>query len=240
MPSTITIQNTLNWLAAYVQQRPTVNVNSIANEPGLTAANRILTAMVAAPLRWNWNRAQVLGAFSTIAGTSDYIVNIPNYGYLEKATGFSSTLQDPTFELEVFPVLALDTKQNQPAKISAVIDDGAGNITFRLLPVPDLVYSVNLTYQKSITLITSLTGTWAPVPDKYSYIYEIGLLGMMQGLYNTQLYMTQMELFFRQLVSAAEGMTESERAMFLEDHLRDARATQTNLAGASQGRQARL
>lgn len=239
MPSTITVQQTLNWTAPFVVQRPTSGINGVANEPALTSANKIIAAMVAAPLRWNWNRAQILSAFTTTPGTSDYTLSIPNYGYLEKASLFLSTRTPSTFEIEVFPVLAVGSKQNEPAKISAVIDDGAGNITFRLLPVPDNAYTATLTYQKSATLLTALSQVWAPIPDKYAYIYETAMVAHMQGMYNLQAYFTGMELFFRMLVAAAEGMTESEKSMFLEDMLRDVQARAVASLSPQYGKQAR-
>lgn len=240
MPSTITVQQTLTWLQAFVLQRPTFTVNGATNEPALTSANKILASMVAAPFRWNWNRAQILTAFTTIPGTSDYTLSVPNFGYLEKATLFlAGRTPDTTFELEVFPILASDTNQNEPAKISAVIDDGAGNITFRLLPVPDNAYIGSLTIQKSPTLLTSLSQTWSPVPDKYAHIYEQAMVAHMQGMYNTQAYFSGMELFFRMLVAAAEGMTESEKALFLEDSLRDLQARSAAALSPQYGKQAR-
>lgn len=245
MPSTITVQQTLNWTAPFVVQRPTSGINGIANEPALTSANKIIAAMVAAPLRWNWNRAQIPTAFTTTPGTSDYTISIPNYGYLEKTSLFLSSRVGPnntpaqTFEIEVWPLLATDTEQNEPAKISAIIDDGAGNITFRLLPVPDNAYVATLTYQKSAILLTQLSQPWAPVPDKYAYIYETAMVAHMQGMYNMQAYFTGMELFFRMLVAAAEGMTESEKAMFLEDMLRDVQARSTASLSPQYGKQAR-
>lgn len=238
MPSTITIQQTLNWVASFVVQRPTSGVNGVANEPALTSANKIIASMLAAPLRWNWNRAQILNAFTTTPGTSDYTLSIPNYGYLEKVALFLSSNNPPTFELEVFPVLATDSKQNRPAKVSAVIDDGAGNITFRLLPPPDNAYSGTITYQKSPTILTGLSQVWT-IPDKYQHIYETALAAHLQGMYNLQAYFSGMEIFFRMLVGAAEGMTESEKAIFLEDSLRDLQARSTASLSPQYGKQAR-
>lgn len=241
MPSTITVQATLNWLGAFIGQRPVSNVNSVANEPALTTANKIIATIVAAPLRWNWNRAQIPTAFTTTPGTSDYTLSVPNYGYLEKATLFLSTrTPNTTFEIEVEPVLAVDTNQNEPAKISAVIDDGAGNITFRLIPTPDNAYVGSLTYQKSAPLLTSLSQPWAPVPDKYQQIYQTAMVAHLQGMYNIPAYLQGMEIFFRLLVSAAEGMTESEKVLFLEDSLRDVRARAAAATEVQYGRQARL
>jgi len=239
MPSTITIQQTLNWIAAYIVQRPTTGVAGIANEPGLTAANLIGQTILQPPFRWSWNRAES-SAITTTAGTSDYATALASWGWLERATGFLSTNDPPTFELEVAQVMPKDTRQNRPRYIMPILDDNAGNITFRLVPTPDAAYAINLTYQKVWPLATGLgAATWSPIPDRYAFLYERGLLAHMQGMYSAQLYAINIELFWRQLVGAAEGLTETEKAIFLEDKLRQFRTQQAGTMSVPQGRQAR-
>jgi hypothetical protein len=119
-------------------------------------------------------------------------------------------------------------------------DDGAGNITFRLFPVPDQVYTVDLDYQKAPILATTLgSTTWAPIPDKLGFLYERGMLALSQMTYNQQLGLSNLEIFFRQLVAAAAGLSEMERAIFLEDQLRPIRMRQSELTNAAQGKAAR-
>jgi len=246
--TTVTIQSSLNWITAFVLQRPTTGIGGIANEPGLTSANYIMQTILSAPFRWEWNRTYDQSAITTIIGTSDYKISLPTYGYLEKAiliNAGATGATPPNFELEIFDVLANDGKQNRPAKICPLLDDNAGNITFRLFPVPDKVYTVDLIFQNAPILQTSLTasggiGTWEPIPDKYAYLYEQGLKSMLQGMYNAQLYMAGMELFFRQLVAACQGLTEAERNIFLEDSLRSAKMKGAELLATQQGRQARM
>lgn len=235
MASTISIQKTLDWAAASIQQRPSSGVNNIPNEPGLTFANKIIQSMTAAPFRWNWNRVEKENIFNTALDVTDYTVPLDNFGYLEKVTIFNGDADPPMMELEIHQVLAREGKSNQPQKISALIDDGQGNITFRVMPAADRIYQVSLIYQKSVGLVTGLGDKWSPIPDKYAFLYEIGMLAHLQGMYSSQLYAFNMEMFFRQLVGAAEGLSESERAIFLEDRLRDLK-TQTN--AMQQGRRA--
>ena len=232
MPSTIKINDTLTWASAFILQRPSFGVVG-ANEPGLTCANKIIQSIVAAPFRWNWNRVEKQNVVTTAQGVADYTVALADFGYLEKATIFNGQNDPPMMELEVFPNLAREGKNNQPQKICAFVDDGQGNITFRVMPAADQPYQISLIYQKSVGLAVDLNAKWSPIPDKYAFLYEIGMLAHLQGMYNAQLYSFNMEMFFRQLVGAAEGLSESERAIFLEDRLRDLKS-QTSAALSAQ------
>ena len=238
--TTIRISDTLNWVAAFIQQRPTTGVANIPNEPALTAANKVMQSILAPPFRWSWNRAENSTIICT-PGVTDYTVVLPNWGWLEKAYGYLVTNTPPTFEIEVSQVLSKESNPNRPQKIAPLLDDGNGNITFRLLPAPDQAYAITLEYQKSAILATTLGGSlWAPIPDRYAFIYEQGMLALLQGIYSAQLYMMNMEIFFRQLVGAAEGLTETEKAIFLEDQLRIQRTQANSAIGTQQGKSTRL
>jgi len=242
MATTITISNTLAWIYAFLVGRPTTGVGGFANEPGLTSANFIMQTILAPPFKWEWNRKRALTAITTVPGTSDYTIALTDYGWLEKATLVNPNpvgAEAPNHELEIYEVLAKEGKKNRPDKIAVLLDDNAGNITFRLFPVPDKIYTVDLDYQKAPILASVLTTTWAPIPDKLAFLYEQGLKAQMQGMYNVQLYLAGMEMFYRQLVAAAEGLSEMEKAIFLEDSLRIARTRTAELTSTQQGKQAR-
>jgi len=242
LATTITIQQSLNWITAFLVQRPTTGVGGNANEPALTSANYIMQTILSAPFRWEWNRLSLPSAITTVIGEADYLVNIPTFGYLEKATVVNpgaTGYTPPNFELEVYPVLAKDGKNNRPEKISVLLDDNAGNITFRLFPCPDQIYTVDLVLQSAPITATTLGATWAPIPDKYAFLYEQGLKSTLQGMYNVQLYLNGMELFFRQLLGAATGLTETQRDIFLTDALRYATMRAGALIETQQGKQAR-
>jgi hypothetical protein len=244
MPSTtITVQNTLNWLTAFIQQRPTTGIGGNANEPALTSANYIMATILQPPFRWSWNRTSAAAAITTVAGTADYPVVLSSFGYLEKAVLVNPTPvgnQPPNFELQIWEVLGTDGKQNRPLNIAKLLDDNQGNITFRLFPIPDQAYTVNLVYQNAPPVLTSLNSLWSPIPDKYNFLYERGLLAMIQMTYNQQLALSNLEIFFRQLVAVSEGLDDEEKAIFFEDSLRTIRMRQTELQAAQQGKQARL
>jgi hypothetical protein len=240
--TTNTLQNTANWITAFVVQRPTTSVGAVANEPFLTAANYAMQTILAPPFRWEWNRVATTSSITTVAGTSDYAVSLSNFGWLEKATLVDAAPAaniPPNFELNVYEILAKDGEQNRPSRIAVLLDDNNNNITFRLFPVPDKVYTVDLDYQKAPILATGLTALWAPIPDKIAFLYERFMMAQMQMMYNQQLGLSNLEIFFRQLVRAAEGLNEMEKAIFLEDSLRPIRMRQEVLQAAAQGKQAR-
>jgi len=244
MAVSIKIQDTLNWLAAFIVQRPTTGVGGTALEPGLTSANLIMQTILAPPFKWEWNRVSTTASITTAAGTSDYQVTLSDFGYLEKATLVNASAVAPTppnFELQVYKNLAKDGEQSRPGQIAVLLDDNSGHITFRLFPVPDGIYTVDLIYQKAPVTATVLGGTtWTPIPDKFAFLYERGLMAQLQMMYNQQLGLSNMEIFFRQLVAAAEGLTEMEKNIFLADSLRSVKMQAAEMAGVQQGRAARV
>lgn len=237
MATTIKISDTLNWIAGLIVQRPTTGVGGVAGEPGLTSANKVMATILGPPFRWQWNRTEV-SVITTGPGVPDYTKNLPTFGWLEKAWWTNAGMNPTVKELEVFQTLGQEAKQNPPQKIAPILDDNAGNITFRLFPPPDQPqssnYQVTLQFQKAPVLAASVSGLWSPIPDKLSYLYETGLLAHMQAIYSPQLYAMNIELFYRQLVGAAQGLSETEKNIFLEDKLRELRMQTTELAGAQQ------
>ena len=240
---TITIAQTLAWVYAFIQGRPTQGVGGFPSEPGLTSANFVMATALSAPFNWEWNRSEA--TFNVLVGQSDYPVSVQSFGYLEKAqitTG--QTAPNPVNrELEITRILAQDQQNNPPQKIAIAFDDNNGNITFRLFPTPDTAQTITLTYQRAPVVFPSSTNlstaTWAPIPDKLAFIYEEGMLAMMEGMYNAQLYFNGMEMFYRRLVGCAEGLTDTEKALFLEERMRELRTQEANISGVRQGRAAR-
>lgn len=76
--------------------------------------------------------------------------------------------------------------------------------------------------------------TWAPVPDKYNFLYERGMLAHLHGMYDTASYLQELQLFFRQLVGCSEGLDDTAKAIFLNDRLEQLR-TQAFIQNATSG-----
>ena len=218
---TKTIQNTLNWALAFILTRPPTGVAGIPNEPALTIANLVASTIISPPFAWQWNRATT--SINLTTGTTDYPVALSTFGWLEKAT-VAYVATPPTGvsslkEIEISNFLSVDATQGTPFKICISNDDNAGNITFRVMPAPDQAYTLNLTYQLAPPVISALTNTWAPIPDKYNFLYERGVLAHLHGMYDSATYLQELQLFFRQLVGCSEGLDDTAKAIFLLDRL---------------------
>lgn len=213
MPSnTITLNNTIGWAKFFVGNRP-LAPNS-GTEPALTSANIIIQTMLQPPFRWKWNRKIV--SFSITAANQDYATAVSDFGFIEKAsltavTGGAIT-EIPTIAQE----LSLDAGTGRPHSIAPYLDDNAGNITFRFMPgKPDQNYTATVIYQIQPALLTALANTW-PIPDRYSFVYQQGFLGMMYLFADDQRAAFMLQRFVASLLALSEGLTEQERNTFLE------------------------
>lgn len=210
MASTIAISDTINWVIPQLRYLP-LDVGT-SHEPAKTMANTVLQTIVGPPFRWRWNRKEV--TFSTIATTADYLTNIADLGFLEHAsyTDASGTSK----QVQIVGSLGLGNESGPPQQIALQTDDNAGGQSFRLVPVPDAVYTITLTYQKKPALITTpSTDKWSPVPDEYSYIYNYGMLALGLHHLDDPRWQVANQRFVAHLLGASEGLSESERNMFL-------------------------
>lgn len=114
-------------------------------------------------------------------------------------------------------VLGLESNQSRPDFISAQIDDGKGNITFRLLATPDLAYPVAITIQQKPPLFTSVNQTWGPIPDEYSHIYNWGFLSLMWLFADDPRFQTANLKFVTALLSTHGGLTATQVNIFLQN-----------------------
>lgn len=238
MSATIQLSRTIGLAQNFVRNAPLTL--GTANDPALSNADWVLQFMLAAPFAWPWNRQN--GTFNCIAdpATQDYKVSLANFGYLERAS-----IQDldesnnPTKELTVNLSLTEEGRIGQPERISPIYDDGDGNITFRLFPTPDKAYKVTFDYQGAAGLFTTTTQTWAPVPDRLSYLFNQGFLAKSYEYLGDDRFAVAMQLFLRQVIAANQGLDETQINLFLQDRLNTARETQENLGNAQSGRQGR-
>lgn len=117
-------------------------------------------------------------------------------------------------------VLGLDSALSRPGNISAQGDDGNGNITFRLMPVPNDSYPVAITIQQKPPIFgdadgTGVNQTWAPIPDEYSHIYNWGFLALMLLFSDDPRFQSANQKFVANLLSSSQGLTATERNIFL-------------------------
>ena len=117
--------------------------------------------------------------------------------------------------------LALDESQARPGFIAAQLDNGQGDITFRLMPVPDQVYPVSITVQQQPPVFTGASGginqTWAPIPDEYSMIYSWGMLALMLLYADDPRFQMANQKFVASLLSTHGGLNQTEQNIFLNN-----------------------
>lgn len=235
MPSTNPLSRAVNIAQQSIRGAYLTGVLGVSNEPALTIGDWVRQFILAPPFSWRWNRSVL--AFTCVAGQQDYSKSVPQFGWLEDASVTDTT--NTVYELENVLNLSESTIQNLPTKICARLDDDNGNITFRLLPVPDQTYVVNLSFQFAARNFVSLADLWTPIPDYLSYLYNQGVLAKAYEYFNDERQGYAMQLFIRQLLAASTGLDQTQRNIFLMDQINSLRDEQSQLGNAASGRQAR-
>jgi hypothetical protein len=218
-PNTFAVQNLL-IISAFTGTLAPLNGQIItvltATGSGFTAA--IQSADLA---------ADTTGGIFTNVTTQDYTIPAPTFSHIEHASlfdlsqvvGSNPPVYTPTKwqQLTVKNNLALESALARPQFISPEVEDGNGNVTFRLASSPDKPYPVSIHVQLAAPVVTSMNQTWAPLPDFMQYIYDWGFLALMwqfaddprAGYANSQ--------FKAALLGRAEGLTEEEKNIFLNN-----------------------
>lgn len=111
--------------------------------------------------------------------------------------------------------LALDSQQARPHSISAQFYNANNSITFRLMPCPDKAYPVSIQIQQQPPIINGTDSTWEPVPDSFSRLYNWGFLALMYMYADDPRFQLANQKFVANLLSTAEGLTETEINIFL-------------------------
>jgi hypothetical protein len=212
----------------------TVNTVTPNNDPAFSNADWVMQTILAPPFAWRWNRTTAspqVPTFSTQIGVTDYQVSLPNFGWIEKATCYDPKNGYSAQELQVGLVIAGETLPNQPTRIAAVADDGAGNITFRIFPAADKIYAIVVESQNAAQLFTSTTQTWSPLPDYFSFLYNQGFLSKGYEYTGDPRFGPALQLFYTQLADVAEGLSESQKNIWLTDKLNSMRQTMATQQG---------
>lgn len=142
-----------------------------------------------------------------------------SFGWIETSSVQSVINPSPLVlkwnEIESKICLGLDSTLSRPKFISAQGDDGTGNILFRLMPVPDVAYPVAITMQQKPPLFSKLSDTWSPIPNEYSRIYNWGFLALSWLFADDSRFGLANQKFVSQLLSVNEGLSETEKNIFL-------------------------
>lgn len=174
------------------------------------------------------------------ATSSLFTVQIAS-GNVGTAADTGTAIVGTTTEIsDVNNILGTGSERGAPSKIAPQIDDNAGNITFRLLPIPDRVYTVEVVFQKKIpALIASTATTWTPIPDHYSYVYQWGFLALMLSYSGDSRWPSANQKFVAGLLGVAEGLSEEQKNIFQQTWLNSISEIQTKSFRDQQGVQSR-
>lgn len=208
------------------------------NEPAVTSANLVKQTILGPPFAWPWNRDTV--TFSCVIGQQDYPEASADFSWIEHAS-VKDTISTPNKyqDLQVQLRIPLDSNQSLPMHVAAQMDDGAGNITFRLQPVPDQTYPVSITVQEACVDFAATTDTWGPIPNRYAYIYNWGFLALMFLYADDPRFASANQKFVANLLGAAQGLTETQINIFLNNWQQITGAELTNIERLKQGVTAR-
>lgn len=225
-----TIQSSVNWATGYLgYSTPTVGPN---NEPAITAANMTQQVMTSPPFRWSWNRNSI--TFSAGNGVQDYPQSVADFGFAEKATFQPVGGQIMPLTVLNHTPLGDSNDQQQPTTLAVQLNNVGTSVTFRLLGVPSGTNVVTVWYQKFVPLMSLLTSGWTP-PDYMSYVYNRGFLAHCMEAKGDPRAQQEKVNFAAALLGTAEGLTETERNIFLAQYLPNTRDVQVAQLKAQQG-----
>lgn len=180
----------------------------------VTANSSTFTATVNLP-----NSSDTSGTFTNIT-TQDYTIPAPGFSHIEHASVLdldSSGNPLKWMELTVKNNLSLESSQNRPEFLSPHVEDGAGNVTFRVFSSPDKKYPVAVHAQLTAPQVTSINQTWAPLPDFLQYIYDWGFLALMWQFADDPRAVYANNQFKAALLGRQEGLTEEQKNIFLNN-----------------------
>lgn len=222
-----TLQYTSNFVTPFCRyMSPSVGTSLM---PLVGISSLVRNIILAAPFTWRFNRANVNLTVQTSTGQQDYSQSIPDLGFLEKATAYDNTSSaNDTWEFNSIKnneALAAMTggpnnaKLARPMSISVFSSDGNGNYTFRLSPVPDKAYTINLVYQKASVQFAALTDGWAPIPDTFSDVYNNLCLGYYMDSCQDPRAPQYIARGIAGLLARADGLKATDKAIFAASYM---------------------
>lgn len=234
-----------NWVPETAVGLGWVTVDAYGN------SQKVIVAGTTGASTPSWNNTPGGGTPDGVGSTAVTWQNLGNlnvsasinysFGWIEGGAVYNPNGANGSLYWEVSPKIWLSqtSELSRPRNVSAQLDDGSGNITFRLTPVPDQAYPVILTIQQKPGLFTKLGQTWSPVPDEYSRIYNWGFLSLMLLFADDPRFQVANQKFVTQLLGANEGLTETQKNIFLNNWSAITGQAIFNQQDTTQGTQAR-
>jgi hypothetical protein len=235
------LSDTINYIQPFCRyQGAAVGTGSM---PIIGIANIVRSVVLAAPFTWRFNRNSVnlVGSESPIGiaqGVQDYVQKIPGFGFLEKATANDGTTSWEIKDIKNTEALGSSTTQARPEVISVFSEDVDGNITFRLSGVPNKILTINMIYQMGPGKFTTISDSWAPIPDSFSDIYNHLCLGFYMDSCQDPRGSQYIARGIAGLLGRAQGLTAMDKALFAASYLNFSAQQMIEMMKAQQGQQA--
>ncbi len=180
------------------------------------------------------------GSFPIISATpTSFTVAIVTSNITESESG-ALAVAGPSTEVELkWGALPEDRALDKPGFISTQMSDESGTTyVFRLMPVPENNYRVNLIYQESPTLLTDVSNTWG-VPNQIQYIYNYFFAFFMFDYFDDPRASKYRQLAVASLLARQSGLSETDRNLFLGNWLPIMQEEISTQGSATQGTQAK-
>jgi hypothetical protein len=214
-PGTQTYLNAGSWAISTVYALGTVIIDPYGNGQVVITAGTsggtapawsvsLFTSTTDNTVTW-----QSIGALGAIPAINDF-------GYIEKAM-VQDVLSGSTWkELGISLNLPRDTTPACPKFIAAQSDDNAGDIGIRLTPTPVTAYPVSIQYQRLHAPFTSLSNSWAPIPDYLFYAYSFGVLALAFLYKSDSRYQWASQQFIALVLAYFDGLSQTQINQFLQ------------------------
>ena|ERR1700727_2162624 len=147
-----TLLQSINAARPYIQYSP-LNAGT-GFEPAVSIGSTVRNTILNPPFYWPWNRKENT-TLTTVIGQQDYVVNITDFGYLEKVT-LKATVVNASgifrqFEIKniynTYILAPSDTDNGEPDSCCVKMVTYGTSVAIRFIAVPDQVYDVTITYQ---------------------------------------------------------------------------------------------
>lgn len=192
----MTVQTVVNWARTHIRLAPIVNVGGFTNEPALAIAHDVKLHIISQEYNWKWNRATK--SFDTVEDQFDYThasLSLTDVGWLERAyieDKVSTAVPKPRFPLEVVGQLQVPMYKNTPEQVADELNAAGGKV-IRLNTLPtNIIYTVNLDYQKTVTAPANLSSVFDPIPGDMDDVIRQFFLAYALRLRNDQSYLIEM------------------------------------------------
>ncbi|VVB52828.1 Uncharacterised protein [uncultured archaeon] len=228
------LSDTINYILPFCRyQSASVGTNLM---PIIGIANIVRNVILAAPMVWDFNRAESTATTLT-ATQQDYTLTLSDFGYLEKAS-----VQDPVnstwYEIPDIrnnSALAKSTTTTRPQVVST--QNGTGPV-LRFSAVPDKNYPLSVVYQKSAVQFAATSDAWAPIPDTMSDVYNNMVLGYYMDSCQDPRASQYILRGIAGLLARQSGLSDMDKAIFAQSYMNYNSALMSQAMSTQMGKQA--